>query len=378
MTKWFFKAATAAILTATLQAETTLHSSIPVVDMAEYFQEETKQKFIDELASAFREVGFVGVINTGADPQVLDRAYAAAKTFFKFDTDLKMGISARKTNFQRGYVPDERAAGSPVGDFKEFLHIGKEFSEEQYARTGYPHNLWPDSFDLKNPLVDLLNLLDECSIPLEEAMSLAMGQSADFLRSMSVEGESLLRSAHYPANPPEGVYWAAPHTDIDLYTILPRASAPGLQVKNRDGEWIDVIVPDGAFIVNCGDMLRNLTNGDFKSAFHQVVSQGKEERFSMVYFVHARAKDDLSPLPQFIEKANGVRHYPECTREGLLSDRLIDIGLADEPMIERYSKMGLCEKMIPLGLASTRVMKMLRDRGYASDEVLAELERLGE
>ena len=59
--------------------------------------------------------------------------------------------------------------------------------------------------------------------------------------------------------------WAAAHGDINLITALPRATAPGLQVK-VDDEWVDAVAPDDGVIVNTGIMLERLTNGAFRSA----------------------------------------------------------------------------------------------------------------
>lgn len=49
-------------------------TTIPVVDMEEYLNPATKEKFLSELDSALREVGFFAVINTGVDAKLLDEA----------------------------------------------------------------------------------------------------------------------------------------------------------------------------------------------------------------------------------------------------------------------------------------------------------------
>jgi hypothetical protein len=194
---------------------------------------------------------------------------------------------------------------------------------------------------------------------------------------MTQDGECLLRAIHYPSNPPDDRLWAAAHTDIDLFTILPRATAEGLQVLNKQGEWIDVRVPEGAFIVNGGDMLENLTNGFFRSSVHRVVANGNNhERYSMVIFIHPKAADRLDPLPQCIEQTGGMRKYAHATRWELLEERLADLGLASPEMLEHLATCGIMERLIEVGRASPKAMERLKSAGLANEAVLAELERI--
>ncbi len=83
--------------------------------------------------------------------------------------------------------------------------------------------------------------------------------------------------------------WAGQHGDINLITALPRATAPGLQVK-VDGEWVDAVAPEGQVIINTGIMLERLTNGTIPIGWHRVVAApGYEgERYSVVQFCHPR------------------------------------------------------------------------------------------
>lgn len=261
-----------------------------------------------------------------------------------------MKINDPANNGQRGYVLSESAKGEENKDFKEFLHIGRELSEAKLEEVqGYP-NLWPESMDLKEPMLALFEALEQGMVPLQEAFAALVKKSADYFAKMTKEGNCLLRAIHYPAHPPKGHVWAAQHTDIDLFTILPRASSRGLQIKNKEGKWVDVIVPDGAFIINAGDMLENVSNGLFRSAVHRVVDEGRDEdRFSIVFFVHARGGDDLSPLPYCINKSGGVQRYANGTEWDLFCERLADLGLASPKMLEDLCKSGFLERQIAVG-----------------------------
>ena len=65
--------------------------------------------------------------------------------------------------------------------------------------------------------------------------------------------------------------WAGEHADINLITALPRATAPGLQVKTDDG-WVDAVAPEGKVIINTGMMLEVLSNGVIPPGVHRVVA----------------------------------------------------------------------------------------------------------
>jgi isopenicillin N synthase-like dioxygenase len=273
--------------------EATFDATIPVLDMNEYFDPETKDKFVKELYNAMREVGFFAVVNTGVDLKILNDGYQACSEYFAFPFETKIKCAPPECFGQRGYVYTERAKGSPYIDFKEFYHVGRERTglrarkaEEALAEKLMP-NVWPEGMNLKTPLNRLFSALEECMVPLQRAFAEALGLPANYFDVMTEYGEHLLRASHYPANPPADRLWAAEHTDIDLFTILPISTADGLQLLNTEGNWLDIRVPENAFIINGGDMLQNLTNGEFKSGLHRVIANADGyERFSVVFFIH--------------------------------------------------------------------------------------------
>jgi isopenicillin N synthase-like dioxygenase len=213
--------------------------------------------------------------------------------------------------------------------------------------------------DLETPMIDLIDHLDAYSCKLQLALSQFMGQNDDYLENMTQDGACLLRALYYPKNPKPGQFWAAEHTDIDLFTILPMATEEGLQIL-RDGKWIDVKVPPNAFIINGGDMLENLSNGFFKSSVHRVISKPNVERFSIVYFVHPRFTDSLNPLDYCVELTGGIKKFPDATHLEMLSHRLVEIGIASNDLIEFDKNSGYIDRvnaLVEKGTASDAVIK---------------------
>jgi len=91
---------------------------------------------------------------------------------------------------------------------------------------------------------------------------------------------------------------AAPHGDINLLTILPAATEPGLQVLGTDGRWHDVPCDFGLLIVNIGDMLEEASGRYFPSTVHRVLNPvgeaARKSRVSLPLFLHPRKEVVLS------------------------------------------------------------------------------------
>jgi isopenicillin N synthase-like dioxygenase len=329
-------AAHIALLSSSIYASDLFHSSIPVIDMNLYESPSTKEEFIQKFADALHDIGFCAIVNTGMDHQVLNEAYDMSIQFFKSSLEKKLEIHDPKVNGQRGFIFSENAQGFKATDLKEFIHIG------------YESNLWPSWINIQTPFENLLQHLDIHSQKLQTALSLFMGQDENFLFEMTKKGDSVLRALYYPQTSIKDRIWAAEHTDIDLFTILPMATEEGLQVL-YNGQWLDVQVPENCFIINCGDMLENMSNGYFKSSVHRVISKGNnKERFSIVYFVHPRDEDQLDPLSYCVEMTGGVARFPTANRLEMLAHRLVEIGMASEELKHYDARSGYMDRIADL------------------------------
>ena len=326
-------------------------NSIPVVDMRLFDKKETRLEFIEQFASALHEIGFCALINTEFNDKALEVAYRSVQTFFKSSQDKKKEISFPNLSGQRGFVLSEIAQGEKNKDVKEFLHFGLN------------RNYWPTWMNLQEPIEELIFNLNQYAEKIEQAISIFLGQNEQFLSSKTKHGDSLLRALYYPLNDNKQQFWAAEHTDIDLFTILPMSTEAGLQVLYKE-QWIDVKVPKGAFIINCGDMLENLSNGYFKSSVHRVISQKGKERFSIVYFVHPGKDEDISPLHEAVNISGGVKKFPDTTQKEMLAHRLVELGIASQEIIEYDANSGYIEKIQQLiedGTAAVAVQKTYKN-----------------
>jgi isopenicillin N synthase-like dioxygenase len=113
--------------------------------------------------------------------------------------------------------------------------------------------------------------------------------------------ENVLRILHYPplsGAEEEGAVRAAAHEDINMITLLPAATAPGLEVKDMRGQWHAVACDPGMIVINAGDMLKATSQGYFPSTTHRVVNpsgpEARKARYSMPLFLHPRNNAPLT------------------------------------------------------------------------------------
>ena len=102
-----------------------------------------------------------------------------------------------------------------------------------------------------------------------------------------------MRLLHYPpqSSPDKPRIGASAHADFGAITLLMQDGNDGLQVLNKEdpgneNQWIPVPPVNGAYVVNCGDIMERWTAGDYKSAVHHVINTSPhKDRYSVAYFL---------------------------------------------------------------------------------------------
>lgn len=155
-------------------------------------------------------------------------------------------------------------------------------------------NIWPNEVEgFRETYARLYAEFDRVGAKLLSAIALFLELDKDWFVDPVRDGNSIIRLLHYPPVSPDapGVR-AGAHEDINLITMLLGAEEGGLQLLDRNGNWLPVPPPDGAMVINVGDMLQRLTNGVLPSTSHRVVNPPPERRgvsrYSMPFFLHLR------------------------------------------------------------------------------------------
>jgi isopenicillin N synthase-like dioxygenase len=312
---------------------------IPSVDLRDFLSEDParKQKFVNEIGKAYEEIGFVALKGHFLDDKLVENLYSEVRNFFTLPIETKEKYEIPGIGGQRGYVSfgKEHAKGRSAGDLKEFWHFG-QFTEDSVDPTNtpvYPKNKMVEELPLFNLHGKLAyKALENAGITLLQALSLYLGLEERYFDSKVIMGNSILRAIHYPpiTEDPKDAIRAGEHEDINLITLLVGASADGLEVLNKQGNYIAVTEVEDHIVVNVGDMLQRLTNDVLRSTTHRVVNPPKERwsepRFSIPFFLHPRPETRLDCLPSCVSESN-PKKYDDCSADEFLTQRLKEIGL---------------------------------------------------
>ncbi|MDZ7627514.1 MAG: 2-oxoglutarate and iron-dependent oxygenase domain-containing protein [Parvularculaceae bacterium] len=291
-----------------------------------------REDFTRALREGFQYFGFIILKDHAVSRDLLRRAYAQSKAFFDLTADEKRAY-ARGVDGQRGYTPfgKEHAKTSKVGDLKEFWHVGREFPPGSPLADLYPPNVWPEHPpEFRATFLALYDALEDAGFGMLEALAPSLDVPDDYFRKMATNGNSILRLLHYPPIPPDAdpnAVRAAAHEDINLITILVAAEGGGLELLDRDGQWLAVDTDPDNLIVDAGDMLARATNDVIPATTHRVVNpKGPNvSRYSMPFFMHPHSAAVLECIPSC--KGSGAK-YPPITADAFLKQRLKEIGLA--------------------------------------------------
>jgi isopenicillin N synthase-like dioxygenase len=291
--------------------------------------------FAAELGGSFEAFGFAVVTDHGIDPALIERSWALTRDFFALPVETKKTYHIAGGGGQRGYTPFgvEIAKDAKAHDQKEFWHVGRDLPPGHRFRDHMPDNIWPSEVpDFEATLSALFAAFDVAGGRLLSAIALHLGLTPNWFDRPVDNGNSILRLLHYPpiSSDADGIR-AGAHEDINLITLLLGAEEAGLQLLGNDGQWLPIDPPEGAMVINVGDMLQRLTNHRLPSTTHRVINPPVERRhiprYSMPFFLHLASDYLIETLPSCIDAAHPNRYPQPITADAYLQERLVEIGL---------------------------------------------------
>lgn len=291
-----------------------------------------KLKFVDQLFAGLKEYGFIILKDHPINVDLLHKAYALSEQLFALPVQKKESYISKAGGGQRGYTPfgKEHAKNSKLPDLKEFWHVGRELPADHRLKTFFPDNIWPAELPAFEPAFkSMFQALDDTGRIMLEALTIPLEVDRQYFSRMTDTGSSILRLLHYPPVPAgvePGAVRAAAHEDINLITLLVSASASGLELLTREGEWLPVDAAPDTIIVDSGDMLARITNEVIPATTHRVVNPSGPNlsRYSMPFFMHPNPDAMLTCIPSC--RGNGEK-YPPVLANDFLMERLREIGL---------------------------------------------------
>ncbi len=291
-----------------------------------------------ELGRSFAEFGFGIVRDHGISADLIARAEEMSKQFFALRDHVKRAYKIEGGGGARGYTPfgTEKAKDAKVHDLKEFWHVGRDLPAGHVLAEYMAPNVWPNEVPgFEGTFTELYAAFEQAGDTILRAIALHLGLAEDYFVATVEDGNSVMRLLHYPpleSADAEGAIRAAAHGDINTITLLLGAEEAGLELLTQQGKWLAVDPPEGALVVNIGDMLDRLTNGKLRSTTHRVVNPSGEAahraRYSMPFFLHFRPDYVIETLPGCIDSESATAAPEPISSHEFLLQRLREINLA--------------------------------------------------
>ena len=307
-------------------------NEVPSIDLAPFMTGSGKQTVAREVARACEEIGFLKIRRHGVPQGLVERTFATASDFFANPQEVKDRFRPPKSSSARGYhALCTKNLAKTLGydnppDLREQYYIGPlvsraaEFAHIPGAAELYTENLWPDTpAEYREVFTTAYRSLESLGGMLMRIFAVALDVDEHFFDDKIDRHFSTLPVNHYPepdGEPLPNQIRAGEHTDFGSLTILAVSErAGGLQVRLRDGSWLDVTAEPDEFIVNTGDMMQRWTNDRWLSNVHRVVNppvgqRSGSRRMSFGYFLHPNYDAEIACLPTCQGPGKPTRYKP--------------------------------------------------------------------
>jgi isopenicillin N synthase-like dioxygenase len=303
-------------------------TAIPVVDLSRWWGDDAERAALaTEVRTICHEIGFFQLVGHGVAQEFGDRYFEGLQRFFALPDSEKRRIDKRRSRHFRGWEAVGAELTNNRTDYREQLDVSSEYppypadAVPPYLRLDGPNQWLPEDVlpGFRALVEEFFAQLGAVADVLMEVLSTGLGLPAGCLRDRFGERPlSFAKLIRYPPTP-AGQAGVNEHHDAGFLTLLLQHGIGGLQALNPDGEWIDVVPTPGAFVVNLGEMLQEMTGNYFVATTHRVITS--EPRFSSGYFHGPDLRTRLDPLPLAPEFAAAVAASPRHAGAGFMARR---------------------------------------------------------
>jgi len=328
-----------ALIEALVSFEGMSTQEIPVVDIAPLRNPSADPALlgaaVSQIGEACRGVGFFVATGHGIADEAIDSVFAMAQKFFALPTGLKASVSIDNSSSNRGWVGMRRESLDPDrgADLKEAYNIGLEGDPgDPVADAQLPFrgpNQWPaDAGDFsgtsfREQTLAYFNAAWALGLDIHQAFAIDLGLTPDYFSSMLDRPMATLRLLRYPGRAADGgasQLGAGEHTDYGNVTLLMTRGVGGLEVRTRDGQWLEAPLLDNAFVCNIGDCLMRWTNEVYVSTPHRVQVPDRE-RYSVAFFLDPNPDAIVAALPSCVDDKHPAA-FPPIAAADYLAQRL--------------------------------------------------------
>lgn len=249
-----------------------------------------------QIDRACREIGFFTLCGHGIDRSVFEGAHGALAAFFarplheKVECRLSTGVTMSPDDYTpygyRGILEENAFAhmgipGKP-NDYVEKFSAGRHILSDAKPLP-FPED--DQGRDLRQKLKIYYQACADLCNRVTELFTLSLGVSRDYFAVRIDKSDDSMRAHYYPGFSGElaNDQGMGEHCDSTLLSLLTH-TAPGIQVRTRDGAWFTPQFREvDHFIVNIGDLMAHWTKQAYVSTPHRVVL-GRAPRQSIAFF----------------------------------------------------------------------------------------------
>ncbi|XP_023548914.1 gibberellin 3-beta-dioxygenase 1-like [Cucurbita pepo subsp. pepo] len=284
------------------QHSTPLSDTLPLIDLS-------LPDAPDLIGEALRTWGSFQIINHGVPLSLIHAAQSSAIDLFALPPPHKLKAARTPGTFP----------GYGIARINSFFP--KRMWSESFTIMGSPlehfRHLWPHDYSKRCDIMaeydrELKSLcgrlmwiaLSELGITREDINW--AGPNEDFKTC-----NAATQLNFYPACPdPDRAMGLGAHTDTSLLTVLHQNNTRGLQILREGKQWVTVEPVAGALVVQVGDMLQIVSNGLYKSPFHQAVVNRTKKRLSVAYLFVPPENVEMSPHKKLLSPTQPPLYRP--------------------------------------------------------------------
>lgn len=282
-------------------------TNLPIIDITPIVQGIEAPETSQTLYEAFAEIGFAIVVGHGVPAGTISAMRTAVKQVFDTPRNVLSQTIVEKGNY-RGYVPlgyFTPNSGKGEADQYEAWKLHTEIPADDpicQASSLYGPNRWPAiEGDVKTPVLAYWSEMNRVVTTTLRTLYRVLGLDTDLIDVYLDKPLTNMTLLNYPPGRAQAGWGIHPHKDFNLITILAHDPVGGLEVRKRDGTWIQADCPPEGLVMNVGDMLEILSGGRLMSTPHRVVNRSGRARQSFPYFSVPRydvvVESLLPPLP---------------------------------------------------------------------------------
>jgi len=239
------------------------------------FTDAERAAAVAALVSAFRKVGFALIAGHGVPDPLADELVAQELRFFRNPDEYKRVVEKpQNSTVQRGWTRFKPGIAEVYGVVPD--------GEAERERFGA--NIFPDDMpDLGRAATWYYRDVERVYATVLRMVSLGLGLAPDHLHRAQGAHRGLMLLNYAPGLGVHERKSVDAHTDWGMLTVL-RLVQHGLELVTMDDEWRSVPPLNSTFVVNVGDALERITNGELLSTIHTVRRWRDVERVSIPFF----------------------------------------------------------------------------------------------